>query len=929
MSWQSLSGRLHSLPLVLAGPILRQVTPNAVTVWFALRQPAEVSLRVFETGSSGNSLMATGTAPSTGPAATTPIGQNLHIVAATVRAQTPLVPGQIYCYDATIVTTDANATTQTLAQAITAPGDTPPGDTQPPKQLAYDPHDFPSFALPPSDLNFLRLVHGSCRKPHGGTLPKKQTPTPDQLATLDGLIASAANNAMQRPHQLLLTGDQIYADDCDDELLTSLTDAGDVLLGWSGRGEILPLDDPTTRTASDLAAGARWQVITDAGFTGDDRRSHLLSLGEFFAMYLFVWSDVLWNDTMTYDEFEGRMDDTLGEHLDWPAPPATLKSEYDDRQVAVQAFRKTLPAVRRALANVPTYMILDDHEVTDDFNMTRRFVDQVYANDLALRVVQNGLTAFAICQAWGNVPEQFDPGTPAAAGSQLLAQLAGIAGAADNPGAFKAASPTIMRLVGVHKRGDMDDGSDGSMHAFHDGTAADTVTVNGVDVNTKALRYNFTVEGPSHQVLVTDTRTWRGFAGHNELPTLLYKQLDDQIVNAKPPLGDRLQLLVCSTNAPAIAPIRLLVHAGGAQWFTTEWRRWISHESPNSAIDKWDVYDSWDFPGRDFDELIAALTTRLTSRAGRILAPVVFLSGDVHFSFSSRMAYWATARLGDKTPPQPAKITIGQLVSSSLKNEAKETRNVQLGGYANADPGKGKWLKAAPYLAAGAGAAIGGGLFGSGPAGKLEDGAIGAAAGVLLELVAINLLFGRQMPPALPEAYAGWNIPRNGPAKSIVKPGVATTYPFQVTAAAPTFDQNLNPTELKGALITPDYRYRLDYLTPVRGGQTTLAAPPMPMPPAGASPSQWALAHGQAANARVDVVSNGTKLPDCIGHNAIGEISFVWPAGDPPATTGKLVHHRLHWQSPGPTGTAMWVEYDVSLDIDDPKYPDLTKAVAP
>ena len=30
-------------------------------------------------------------------------------------------------------------------------------------------------------------------------------------------------------------------------------------------------------------------------------------------------------------------------------------------------FRKNLPKVQRALANVPTYMILDDHDVTDDY----------------------------------------------------------------------------------------------------------------------------------------------------------------------------------------------------------------------------------------------------------------------------------------------------------------------------------------------------------------------------------------------------------------------------------------------------------------------------------------------------------------------------------------------------------------------------------
>ena len=279
---------------------------------------------MFESGSPGSPLIAT--APNTEPVATMPIGKNLHVVAATVRAETPLVPGKIYCYDATIVTTDATTTMQTLAQAITAPGGTPPA-----KPLAYDPHDFPSFALPPQDLNHLRLVHGSCRKPHGGTLKNAQTPTPDQLATLDGLIASSAGDPMERPHQLLLTGDQIYADDCDDKLLASLTDAGNVLLGWSGTGEILPSADLTTHAASALAPGTRFEVITNAGFTGDDRRSHLLLLGEFFAMYLFVWSDVLWNDTMTYDEFEKIVNATLAVHPTWKVqdtvrPGATLSA---------------------------------------------------------------------------------------------------------------------------------------------------------------------------------------------------------------------------------------------------------------------------------------------------------------------------------------------------------------------------------------------------------------------------------------------------------------------------------------------------------------------------------------------------------------------------------------------------------------------------
>jgi hypothetical protein len=70
----------------------------------------------------------------------------------------------------------------------------------------------------------LRIVHGSCRKAHGEGL--------DALALLDSLITGKAGSAYDRPHQLLLTGDQIYADDVADILLVMVNDAGEALLGW-------------------------------------------------------------------------------------------------------------------------------------------------------------------------------------------------------------------------------------------------------------------------------------------------------------------------------------------------------------------------------------------------------------------------------------------------------------------------------------------------------------------------------------------------------------------------------------------------------------------------------------------------------------------------------------------------------------------------
>jgi hypothetical protein len=556
------------------------------------------------------------------------------------------------------------------------------------------------------------------------------------------------------------------------------------------------------------------------------------------------------------------------------------------------------------------------------------------------------------------VPEQFDPNTPTAAGTQLLAQFAAIAGATDPAAAYDAASKTIMTLVGVHpyeqleERGATVDAALGvasqdskyaPVGAYHDGESTDVVSVNGVNVNTKALRYNFTVEGPAHQVLLTDTRTWRGFSGDNTLPTLLYGQLEDQIENMQPPLGERLQLVVFSTNAPPIAQIRLLVHAGPAQWAVTLARH---KKTPQSAIDFWDIPDSWDFPSRDFDEMFVAITKRLASRNGTIVAPFVILSGDVHFSFTSRMGYWATQRLGDDpTNPQAVNIAIGQLVSSSLKNEADGTRGVELGGYANADPGSGQYLKWAPFIGATAGGllvglgAAGYELFGGKSKSAFEAGVIGVAAGALLGLLAPLILFGKRLPPHIPEGYVGWNVARTGVPKAIAKPTTSSspsaTYPFQVVPARPTYDQNLNESGLTNVLITPDYRYRLDYLVPNpnEGGETTPVQPPPPIP-TDDDGGQWAGAFAAAATFRTDTISKNLKFPDVVGHNAIGEITFAWPKGDALVEPGKVVHHKLHWQTAGPSGVAMFDQYDVSLDntitdTSNPDIQDLTKTAAP
>src|SRR5206468_3967538 len=91
----------------------------------------------------------------------------------------------------------------------------------------------------------------------------------------------------------------------------------------------------------------------------------------------------------------------------WKGAIQLDQTKIETNNKSVSEFFQSLYKVRRALANVPTYTIFDDHEITDDWNMTPTFCHDVYGNELGKRVVQNGLLAYALCQHWGNKPEDF------------------------------------------------------------------------------------------------------------------------------------------------------------------------------------------------------------------------------------------------------------------------------------------------------------------------------------------------------------------------------------------------------------------------------------------------------------------------------------------------------------------------------------------
>jgi hypothetical protein len=69
--------------------------------------------------------------------------------------------------------------------------------------------------------------------------------------------------------------------------------------------------------------------------------------------------------------------------------------------------RKVVPSARRLLANVPVYMMFDDHDTTDDLFITREWKQSVHDSPTGRRIVANALAAAWAFQCWGNDPDLY------------------------------------------------------------------------------------------------------------------------------------------------------------------------------------------------------------------------------------------------------------------------------------------------------------------------------------------------------------------------------------------------------------------------------------------------------------------------------------------------------------------------------------------
>jgi hypothetical protein len=614
---------LTQLPLILAGPILRRTESQSVSVWIALQVAAEIHLQVLP---AQGDIVDSSQPLLQGNASTIALGKSLHIalVTAQPRSNQRLSPGSLYAYDLKIHPhqNSSDAAPLALQDALRSVA-------LPDVCLSYFAHGLPTFALPPEDLNDLRILHGSCRKLHDHAL--------DTLPIVDQMIAEAADRPNIRPHQLFFTGDQIYGDEVADAFLWAIQQLRSALFGWK---EALT---QTPAPKSQLKPGKRQAIAkSDAGLTaglqGDDQKtqSHLLRFSEYCTSYLFAWSECFWQYRLPSAAEMGRS-----------GKAAKL---WDQQVQYLKDKERSQIAVRRALANIPTYMIFDDHDISDDWNLNQAWCLRVLGKPLGRQVVGNALLSYTLFQGWGNTPEQF---CPPGIGFQLLAATESWC---QSQGTDASSLAKIQAAIGMPLIDPVTD-----LPQFQ---AEEDVWV--LSRSSLSLSWHYRVQGIAHEVLVLDTRTQRGYprdqatdAPPHLLSPKAFKQQLRSMLKAKD-LDDqsapKITFIVSPTNVFSLEILDLVQRLG------------LKY---NKTYDM-DIGDSWN--------LGAAARSRLMQEIFSQRQRVIVLSGDIHFGAALRVDYWhqplETDMAFTRSSSRPDACLV-QLVASAVCNSELLTEVLQ------------------------------------------------------------------------------------------------------------------------------------------------------------------------------------------------------------------------------------------------------------
>lgn len=392
-------------PLILSGPIVRRVESTRAYIWIATSKKVQIESDFFqiEKGNETHSYL-------------------YHKLDTNCQTMKVKIGKQLFVYLIKITPQDESFPTDTLiGYNLRFNDDSRLDDLESlellnpnhPGSLVYGNLKYPTFQIKRGQSS-CHIFYGSCRKLHGDG--------EDTLAYADSIIDNHHANVQNRPDSLFLMGDQIYADDVADPLFGVISKISNELIGQREPLHHLEkrLQQEPFCTALNQVNGRQLIMESFCQFTSSHAQNHLIEFGEFAAMYLLSWSPEIWDIAQanhffeSFDELEKRKlihfvsTNEKGDSKNHRFERNQLLNRFNEQQEALVSFRASLNRVRRLLANIPTYMIFDDHDLTDDWNISAEWKKNVSEAPLGRHVIANGLSAYWAFQGWGNDPDNFD-----------------------------------------------------------------------------------------------------------------------------------------------------------------------------------------------------------------------------------------------------------------------------------------------------------------------------------------------------------------------------------------------------------------------------------------------------------------------------------------------------------------------------------------
>jgi hypothetical protein len=673
----------EACPIALRlGPLVRFVDQRRAVVWVELETPALVRVR-YGKAPDQTKLPRSGApaAELTRHSATVRVGGRHYAVICLDR----LEPDSVYLYtlewgpqpaEGKIPGAEAEFTDDVLPRAL-------PAAVRKAEQAALSRAGLRKdgwlfFRTMPGRFDSFRFAHGSCRKWPADTDLDRKVPGPDMLERF-GSEWLAKKDWSDWPRFFLHTGDQIYADDIGiaqgERILRHRfaavvpgpgpASAGDVAHGaWSGRfgfrygpsTKAKPtaddVDPKYLRSFFDYRGRDRSLVdgVIDTALIvrkQADAHRKLIDPARRLRFRMRVLNDLLWKVPVaekgipTVDKQRGLRTPEgyfikhreRSYHLEFPSAgetdpfvrgPGVHAADYAEYSALYEQAWSTTHA-RKALAHVPSYMIFDDHEVTDDWNADAGWMGIVHTKSDPYRLwpmtMTDALSSYWVYQGWGNLSPDAWKSDPRV---QILQRC---------KEAGRDALPELRRLVFERAIRPTEPGAGRS----------------------QKLAWNYALPTGDVPFLVVDLRTDRDVNGSGGLSPERLQWLERSLLQSKSPAAFIVLCVPFLMPDPMLFAFRNPGFTGtlaGAR-STDEFKRGSDIEHP-AGNPVWDQ--------------IKALLTKLQRSSP--LKTLVMISGDIHFS----------CNLDGQLPGASRPPRLLQLVSSGLQQKISTSKQGKLIG---------------------------------------------------------------------------------------------------------------------------------------------------------------------------------------------------------------------------------------------------------